>query len=357
MPSPASVNIARLLYLLVCELAGLAIALSTRGSDSEVPLWGGLVGGVVVAGFFILVERLAKGFTLRGFSNAIFGLLVGIFCAWLLTRVGVSQMITLACRDKFGSAGSSGNLADALRLSFDVTLFASLGFLGAVLALRSSSEDFSFIIPYVRFRQDGISGGPIILDTESIMDGRVPALLRSGFLSGRMVVPRCVLDELHMLAQSPVPSTRHRGQRGLDCLDQMKSASDLQITIDDSASGTPGDNLDIRLVQAARMLGARLMSTDEGLAKVARLQGVDVLNIHELLDALKPSVAVGDRMRLALVRGGKDEHQAVGYLPDGTMIVVNHASAMIGTTVEVLVISTLQTSGGMMIFAELHNHH
>ena len=166
-----------------------------------------------------------------------------------------------------------GNLADALRLSFDVTLFASLGFLGAVLALRSSRDDFSFIIPYVRFRQDGTSGSPVILDAESIMDGRVPALLRSGFLGGCMVVPRCVLDELHLQAQSPVSAIRHRGQRGLDCLDQMKSATDLQITIDDSAPGVPGDTLDIRLVQAARMLGERLMSTDEGLSKVARLQG------------------------------------------------------------------------------------
>jgi uncharacterized protein YacL len=357
MPSPASVNIARLLYLLVCEFAGLAIALSTRGTDTEVPLWGGLLGGVIVAGFFILVERLAKDFTLRGFSNAIFGLLVGIFCAWLLTRVDVSQLITLACREKFGSSSGAESLADSLRLSFDVTLFASLGFLGAVLALRSSRDDFSFIIPYVRFRQDGISGRAIILDTESIMDGRVPAMMRSGFLGGRMVVPRCVLDELQLLAQSPVPATRSRGQRGLDCLDQMKSAPDLQITIDDSAPAAPGDTLDVRLVQTARMLGARLMSTDEGLSKVARLQGVDVLNIHELLDALKPTVTVGNRLHLALVRGGRDDHQAVGYLADGTMIVVNHAVALIGTTVDVLVISTLQTSGGMMIFAELHNHH
>ena len=351
MPSPASVNIARLLYLLVCELAGLAIALSTRGTETEVPLWAGLVCGLLVAGFFILVERLAKDFTLRGFSNAIFGLLIGTFCAWLLTRVGVSQLITIAFR------GRSEALADSMRLSFDVTLFASLSFLGAVLALRSSRDDFAFIIPYVRFRQDGTSGRPILLDTDSIIDGRVPAVLRTGFLGGRIVVPRCVLDELQHLAQSPNPTIRTRAQRGLDCLEHMQSANDFQIAIDDTPAAHSGDTLDIRLVQTARILGARLMSTDEGLSKVARLQGIDVLNLNDLMTAIKPTVNVGERLRLALVRAGKDDHQAVGYLSDGTMIVVNHAAGLIGSTVDVLVISTLQTSAGTMIFAELHNNH
>jgi uncharacterized protein YacL len=107
-------------------------------------------------------------------------------------------------------------------------------------------------------------------------------------------------------------------------------------------------------MEVTRILGARLMTLDDNLSKVAKLRGLDVLNIHELDEALKPSVAVGERLRIALVRPGKDEHQGVGYLPDGTMIVVNHAAPKIGTSVEVMVVSTLQTAAGTMVFAELY---
>ena len=145
---------------------------------------------------------------------------------------------------------------------------------------------------------------------------------------------------------------RQRGQRGLDCLDAMQKATDIQVSIHDARSMPDAQTLDARLIETARLLGARLLTVDDNLAKVARLRGIDVLNIQELDDALKPSVAIGQRLRIALVRSGKEEHQAVGYLPDGTMIVVNHAVARIGATADVIVVSTLQTSGGTMVFAE-----
>lgn len=355
MHSPPSVNIARLTYLLVCEAAGVAIALSTKGTMFEVPLSIGIIGGLGVAGVFIWIESLMKGFTLRGFSTATFGLGVGLLCAWLLTRVQISNLLEVAFRDQLESSAKSEVLISALRLAIDVTLFASLGFLGAVLSLRGNRDDFAFIIPYVRFRQDASSGQPVVLDPEAVIDGRVPAILRSGFLHGRLIVPRFVLDELQAMADSTQNGNRHRGQRGLDCLDAMQKASDIQVTIHDSRNFAEAESLHARLIDCARLLGARLMTTDENLAKVARLQGVDVLSIQELDDALKPAVAVGQRVRIALVRTGKEEHQGVGYLPDGTMIVVNHAVAKIGGTVDALVVSTLQTAGGTMVFAELHN--
>jgi uncharacterized protein YacL len=341
-----SVQIARLVYLLVCELAGVAVALSTKGSDYEVPLWIGMVGGLILAGFFILVEALSKGFTLRGFSTATFGLLVGLFCAWLLTRVDVDRLVVEAMQLTEDTAGT-------VSLAVSVSLFASLGFLGAVLALRSGRDEFAFIIPYVRFRQDAASGQPLLLDADAIMDGRVPRILKSGFLNGRLIVPRFVLEELKILANSPSPGKRQRGQRGLDCLEEMQGSEDLRITVHDSHDTENADSMDGRLIHTARLLGARLITTNENLTKVARLQSAEVLNINDLTDALKPAVVVGEKIRLALVRPGRDEHQAVGYLPDGTMIVVNHAHQHIGTTKDVLVISTLQTSGGQMVFAEL----
>jgi len=357
MSSPPSVNVARLTYLLVCEAAGVAIALSTKGSSAEIPVWVGLLGALGVAALFILIESLMKGFTLRGFSTATFGLGVGLFCAWLLTRVEISALLEMAFRDRLSRPGAGDDIevvVNALQLALTVTLFASLGFLGAVLALRSNRDDFAFIIPYVRFRQDSTSGQPVVLDPEAVMDGRIPAILRAGFLHGRLIVPRFVLEELQVMAASPTTANRQRGQRGLDCLDQMQKDPEIQVSIHDAQHLGEDETLTTRLLETARLLGARLMTVDDNLTKVAKLQGVDVLNIHELDEALRPTVGVGERIRIALVRGGKEEHQAVGYLPDGTMIVVNHAAGKIGMTAEVMVISTLQTSAGMMVFAELY---
>lgn len=314
----------------------------------------GVLGGLGVATLFIWIETLMKGFTLRGFSTATFGLGVGLFCAWLLTRVEVSKLLELAFRDQLENQENGDILVNALRIAIDVTLFASLGFLGAVLALRNNRDDFAFIIPYVRFRQDASSGQPVVLDSEVVMDGRVLSILRSGFLHGRLIVPKFVLEELQALVASGSNGDRQRGQRGLDCLEQMQNAADIQVTIHDAAFISEPSNGNNRLIEVARILGARLMTTDENLTKIAKLQGIDVLNIQELDEALKPSVVVGQRMRIALVRTGKEEHQGVGYLPDGTMIVVNHAVSKIGSTAEVIVVSTLQTSSGIMVFAELY---
>jgi uncharacterized protein YacL len=337
----------------------MAIALSTRNTSFEVSVGMGLVGGTAVAGLFIFAESLMKGFTLRGFATATFGLAVGLLCAWLLTRVNITYLLDLPLRERIITEENIGEakaamIANTLRLAFEVTLFASLGFLGAVLALRSNRDDFAFIIPYVRFRQDATSGQPMVMDIDAIVDGRVAAIYRSGFLHGRLIVPRFVLDELQHLANSPAGVARQRGQRGLDCLQKMQDAPEIQITMHDSRALAQDENMSQRLLETTLLLGARLMTTNDTLAKIAKLQGVDVLNIYELDDALKPAVVVGDRVRIALVRGGKDEHQGVGYLPDGTMIVVNHAAGEIGKTVAVTVISTLHTNAGTMVFAELN---
>lgn len=346
--APTSVTLARLIYLVVCELAGVAVVVSSKGTALEIPMWAGVLGGLLVAAFFILVEALMKGFTLRGFSTATFGLLVGLFCAWLLTRVDVDRLVVEI-------TGLDAEGAETMQLAVEVGLFASLGFLGAALALRSGRDDFAFIIPYVRFRQDAASGQPLLLDADVIMDGRVRRILKSGFLTGRLIVPRFVLEELQVFANSPTPGKRQRGQRGLDSLDEMQVDPQIRISIHDALEAPPSDGIDARLIQMARLLGARLLTTDENLSKVARLQNAEVLNINDLSEALKPAVVVGEKIHLALVRSGKDDHQAVGYLPDGTMIVVNQGAPRMGTTQDVIVISTLQTAGGQMVFAELYD--
>lgn len=349
-----SVNISRLVYLLVCQAAGVAIALSTKGTSIEISVTLGLLVGLAIGISFIGVERLMEGFTLRGFSTATFGLGVGLLCAWLLTRVQISTLLELAFHNKIASAEDGETLTTSLRLALDVTLFASLGFLGTVLALRSNRDDFAFIIPYVRFRQDASSGQPIVLDAETVMDGRILGLLSSGFISGRLIVGQYILEEIQTLANEGPNGLRQRAQRGLENLEKMQASPEVQISIHDTRIGTEEQTLHARLIETAKFYGARLLTLEDSLAKIAKLQGVSVLSLNELDMALRPSIAVGERLRVALVRPGKEDHQAVGYMPDGTMIVVNQAAAEMGRTVDVVVVTTLQTAGGTLIFGEMN---
>ncbi len=339
-----SVAVARLIYFILCQLAGISIALGT----SSIPLWVGLVAGVVIALFFIFVEILTKDFSLRGFSTATFGIAVGLICAFLITRTQIPELLQRIATDS-----DNPDLGEALALGFNVIVYATLGFIGAVLALRSDQEEFSFIIPYVRFRQDSASGQPMILDSEVIMDGRLPSLIKTGFLTGRILVPQFVFDELQVMANSPAAGKRQRGQRGLEILGDLQQNPNVQISILDSRGMAEDESMAARLIKVAKLNSGRLISTDENLTKAANLQGTDIINLDNLAEALRPAVVVGENLRLALVRTGKDEHQAVGYMPDGTMIVVNHAVDKIGTSQNVTLISKLQTNAGLMIFAEL----
>lgn len=337
-----SINIARLVYLLVCEFVGAAMANHMGGPDK---IWIGVIAGLVLAMFFILVESLTKKFTLRGFSNATVGLLIGVFCAWLLSR-GLVKLIEATLQDKIVQM-------DSITLVLNASLYASLGFLGSVLALRSGRDDFSLLIPYIRFQQESSPGRPLLLDINALTDSRLYPVLKTGFLDGNLIVPRFVFEDLHIMANSTSTSQQARGQRGLDMLERIQTGDQYRVTVQDSETDEEGESSDARLMFICRLLGAKLLTSDEGLAKSARLQGVKTLNINDLTYALKPKIAVGERIRLPLVRAGKDEHQAVGYMPDGSMIVVNHAVNKLNTTQDVTVISTLETDAGTMVFAEL----
>jgi uncharacterized protein YacL len=168
-----------------------------------------------------------------------------------------------------------------------------------------------------------------------------------------MIVPRFILDELQLLADSRDPTKRERGRRGLEILNQLQRAKDMELTIHNTTDDDADLGIDARLVRAAKVLKARLLTNDHALAQVARLQQVPVLNLADLTRALRPALVAGDEVDLALVKEGREPHQAVGYLPDGTMIVVNHARGHVGKTRTVIVGSALQTAAGRLIFAEL----
>jgi uncharacterized protein YacL len=335
--APVSVNVARAVFALISCVVGITIALGLEGQA-----WLGAVAGTGFALAVILLESALRGFSIRGFSAGTFGLMVGLFCAWLITRSGV---IGQALPDSFEQRTEVEKV-------LQLCLYGGLGFIGAALALRSNTEEFSFVIPYVRFRRESIEEQPLLVDTNIIIDGRLPRVAESGFISGSLVIPRFVVDELHLLADSPDAVKRERGKRGLDCLNELQSSEVLHVAVHEDF--VPGEKMvDAKLVGLAKQLGARVLTNDANLGKVARLRGVPVLNLNDLARAMRPVVASGDELELSLIKEGKDQHQAVGYLADGTMIVVNHASSRLGETVPIVVTSTLQTSAGRLIFAEL----
>lgn len=334
MKISSTTNAIRSTFVVLCILLGSVIADDQQLAQS----WTGAVYGGVFALSVLLIDFVLRNFTIRGFSAGTFGLLVGMVCAQLIVWTRVFEGPWM---DKY-ALGSH---------IFGLALFIGFGYLGMMLALRTKRDEFSLIIPYVRFRQDSVHDESMLVDTNVIIDGRLLRLCATGFLSGSLIVPQFVLDELQALSDSADEAKRGRGKRGLDCLRQMQDAPELEVIIHDDS--TTKDEVDAKLVELAQKLGARLLTNDSGLAKVARLQKVNVLLLSELALAMRPVVAPGDEVELNLVKEGRDEHQAVGYLPDGTMIVVNRAVTLIGSLQWVVVAGAVQTSAGRLIFAEL----
>ncbi len=196
---------------------------------------------------------------------------------------------------------------------------------------------------------------PKLLDTNVIIDGRITDICRSGFCEGPLYVPDFVLDELHLIADSSDTLKRNRGRRGLDILNQMQQESSLQVRVYDRYDQPlrSGDPVDTKLVHLAKDLNAAIVTNDFNLNKVAQLQGIKVLNVNELANAVKPVVLPGEEMTVTVVREGKEQGQGVAYLEDGTMVVVERGKNSIGETVGVVVTSVLQTVAGKMIFGDL----
>jgi uncharacterized protein YacL len=188
-----------------------------------------------------------------------------------------------------------------------------------------------------------------ILDTSVIIDGRIADICEAGFLDGTLVVPQFVLKELQLVADSPDALKRNRGRRGLDILQKMQKMSNVEVTISDA--DFPGvRDVDLKLIELARMLHGTIVTNDFNLNKVAQLRGIQVLNINELANALKPVVLPGEFMKVFVLKEGKEYNQGVAYLDDGTMVVVDNARKMISRNVDIVVTSVLQTTAGKMIF-------
>jgi len=299
---------------------------------------GSLVGACMGGGgalLLILIEANMKKISLRNLSAAAFGMIFGFFMAWMLTRI--LRLIPLG-----------GNEVYAISQVIFTLVFC---YLGMIIAIKGKDE-FNLIIPYVRFAREEQGDTICILDTSVIIDGRIEPICETGFLSGKLIVPRFVLQELHQVADSADDSKRTRGRRGLDMLEKLKSVHGVEIIVHDEGLPEIRD-VDAKLVRLAKMLDCQVLTNDYNLNKVAKLEGVSVLNINDLSGALRPVVFPGERLTVQIKREGKERNQGVAFLDDGTMIVVDNARKFLGKSVEIAVTSVLQTAAGKMIFAEL----
>jgi uncharacterized protein YacL len=272
---------------------------------------------------------------LRAFSATTFGLLLGTLVALLIDRSGLFEKVD-----------------ETTRWLIRLGLFLSFGYIGIVLAMRSNKEDFSLIIPYVRFAPQNKPDNLLLLDTSVVIDGRVADLIEANFVEGLIVVPRFVLRELQQIADSNDPIKRARGRRGLEILNRIQRNTKNEVKIHDG-DFPEEQEVDSKLIRLARNLGAKLYTNDYNLGKIAELQSVNHVNLHELAKSMRVVLLPGEMLSLRIVREGKDKGQGVGYLPDGTMVVVNNAQSAVGQQVEAQVQSLLQTGAGIIVFADM----
>ncbi len=326
----------RALFVLVSTVVGFQLGSAFEGLGSA---WG-IFGAGIGAGLAFLVIVLEHGLekvSLRGLSAAVFGLIL----AFIISKFVLSAIDLIPELDK--AVGSSLKLVIVLVLSY----------LGMIFAMRGRDE-FNLIVPYVKFDRQDQKDSILIIDTSVIIDGRILDICQTKFIEGRFVISRFVLKELQQVADSQDSLKRARGRRGLDILNKLKKTPHLNIKIHEEDFPEVG-SVDEKLVKLAKLLGAKILTNDYNLNKVAEFQGVTILNINDLANALRAVVLPGETMEVKLVKEGKEHNQAIGYLDDGTMVVVDNARRFLGNVQHVIVTSVLQTAAGRMIFAKLES--
>ncbi|PKN19867.1 MAG: PIN domain nuclease [Deltaproteobacteria bacterium HGW-Deltaproteobacteria-6] len=327
--------IVRALLVLACSVSGYFIAYHMMATTSSYAVFQAIIGfiiGLVVALLVIKVEQDIRKLSLRVIAGGVVGMVVGLLIA-LILGFGLNMVIKIT---------QNQQVVPWIYL----LLTGILGYLGLVLGSKKV-EEINF-----RAAEGKNAADHRLLDTSVIIDGRIADICDTGFMDGELIVPRFVLNELQFIADSSDSMKRSRGRRGLDVLNRMQKSSTINIEIIEQ-DFPKIKGVDGKLVALAQKLNAKLMTNDYNLNKVAELQGVRVLNVNELANAMKPVVLPGEQMLVKIIREGKEQGQGVGYLDDGTMIIVDSAQKMINMNVDVVVTSVLQTTAGRMIFTEL----
>jgi uncharacterized protein YacL len=327
----------RLVFIALCAAAGWLVQVTVLAGDRY--RWLAILVGLGIGALVVLVDVMLKGFSLRALSAVTFGIAVGLLVAHM---VSISPLLDV---DPQRGDALSPDTIYLIRLG----LFVVCPYLAAVIALRGKDE-FNLVVPYVRFVPHEVDVPLVVVDTSVLIDGRIARVCEAGFLTAALVIPRFVLNELRNVADSADPHKQARGRRGLEVLNELRKIKNLDIRITESEVAKRED-VDAKLVFLAQSMRAKLLTTDYNLAKMAEFHGVQWLNLNTLAKSLRPELMIGERLDVDLVKPGKEEGQAVGYIEDGSMVVVNGARHHIGRRVQAEIISVLPTAGGKMIFA------
>lgn len=310
--------------------------------DNSPSWWTVVLSGVGMAIFVFLLDILTPKNKLGALAGVFFGLIVGIIISGALALP--IDMIADSYRVK---------LVDEAIEAIKWMLGICVCFLTISIVMRTK-DDVRFVIPYVEFAKQTKGARPLVLDTSAIIDGRIVDLCQSKLFDAPLIVPRFVLNELQLIADSADKLKRNRGRRGLDILNKMQSDSVIDVEIDDSMIPEVEEvrGVDQKLMMFTKACNGRLATTDYNLSKVAQVREVDVVNINDLANSLKVVALPGETMEVRVIKPGEEAEQGIGYLDDGTMVVVEGARNKIGRELIISVTSSLQTSAGKMIFGK-----
>ncbi len=328
------------MFIFIIRAVLLAAIIYTSIVYAPLP-WGQLANaalGALLGAAIISLELRIRTVAARQVAGGFIGAVLGVILA-LLVGIPLAKI-------------PMGDSAQAFWQSL-VLLF--LAYLGLLLGLKKT-EWFDPLSLVAYFRGTTTVRSFKILDTSVIIDGRVADICETGFMDGTMVIPQFVLKELQQVADSSDSLKRNRGRRGLDILQKIRKMSGIDVNISE-VDFPDVKEVDLKLIELAKVQNAKIVTNDFNLNKVAQLQGVQVLNINELANALKPVVLPGEFMRVFILKEGKEYNQGVAYLDDGTMVVVDNARKLIGKNVDVTVTSVLQTTAGKMIFGKAIESH
>jgi len=337
----------RAIFVIVV-IAVLAFSLTSKAlsnPDNSRSFWVVFSSGLGMAVFVFLLDLLTPKKKLSALAGVFFGLLVG-----LLISGAMAPVVDLIVQT-YGS-----NLAAEAVTAIKWMLGVCICYLTISVVMRTK-DDVRFVIPYVEFSKQTKGARPLVVDTSAIIDGRIADLYQSKLFDAPLIVPRFVLNELQLIADSSDRLKRNRGRRGLDILNKMQNNPDIDIEIDDSPVPEEEDvkGVDQKLVVFVKQCNGRLATTDYNLTKVAQVRSVDVVNINDLANSLKVVALPGETMQVKIIKPGEEPDQGVGYLADGTMVVVENARDKLGKEVILNVTSSLQTSAGKMIFGKFES--
>jgi len=334
---------------------------------SQWPLPGGTAVDLVFIRFFFVLFVAVTCYRVDPFgvspkSNAVIGAILGLAVVLFelrLRRISLKRLIGAAIGSTLGIVGAylfalvihSSFSEGPLRSFLQIMVMLLMAYVGLVVGANKGDLLNLAALGGIFGGEKQLKKAYKILDTSVIIDGRIADIAETGFLDGVVVTPQFVLRELQLVADSADPLKRNRGRRGLDILQRLQKVASLQIQIVEDDFPAIRE-VDLKLIELAKLYEGKIITNDFNLNKVAQLQGVDVLNINELANSLKPIVLPGEIMRVFILKEGKEYNQGVAYLDDGTMVVVDNARKMIGKTIDISVTSVLQTTAGKMIFGK-----